>query len=111
MESPVRGNLDMMILAVLSAEPAHGYAQIEAMRDRSGGVFDIAEGTLYPALHRLEAAGLVRSTWDEAAGRKRRVYEITTGGRRALAERHTRWNVVRDAVDAVLGGPTWATTT
>ena len=110
MES-VRGNLDMMILAVLANAPAHGYAQIEALRSRSGGLFDIAEGTLYPALHKLEAARVVRSRWEQVNGRKRRVYSITASGQRALAERHSQWAAVRDAIDAVMGGPSWATTT
>ena len=94
----------MMILAVLSAGPAHGYAQIEALRDRSGGVFDVAEGTLYPALHKLERSGLVRSRWDSDAGRKRRVYELTATGRRALGQHRTRWDAMRAAIDSVLSG-------
>ena len=104
MEHSVRGNLDMMILAVLAEGPAHGYAQIEALRARSGGVFDVAEGTLYPALHKLEKGGLVRSQWDRSSARKRRVYEITAPGRRALADQHDRWSLLRDAVDSVLRG-------
>ena len=108
---PVRGNLDMLILAVLADGPAHGYAQIEALRARSGGTFDIAEGTLYPALHKLEAAKVVRSRWEDVNGRRRRVYSITASGQRSLAERHTRWSAVRDAIDAVMGGAAWASAT
>lgn len=107
MHHAARGNLETMILAVLSEGPAHGYVQIEAIRQRSGGVFDVAEGTLYPALHKLEAVGLVRSRWSEAGGRRRRVYRLTTLGERALGERRARWREARDAIDAVIGAPTW----
>ena len=62
----LKGNLDLLLLSVLSSGPAHGYAIISALRDRSGGTFDLPEGTIYPALHRLEDAGLLVSTWDRA---------------------------------------------
>jgi len=107
----------MMLLAVLASGPAHGYAQAEALRALSGGELDIAEGTLYPALHRLEAEGLVRSSWTPHAGRRRRVYRLTAAGRRALDERRTQWLTVRDAIDAVLtthprpGGAPWPAAT
>ena len=68
----LKGNLDLLLLSVLSSGPAHGYAIISALRDRSGGTFDLPEGTIYPALHRLEDAGLLVSTWDRAQGRRRR---------------------------------------
>jgi PadR family transcriptional regulator, regulatory protein PadR len=60
-----KGNLDLLRLSVLSSCPAHGYATISALRDRSGGTFDLPEGTIHPALHRLEDVGLVASTWAE----------------------------------------------
>ena len=62
----LKGNLDLLLLSVLSSGPAHGYAIISALRDRSGGTFDLPEGTIYPALHRLEDSGLLVSTWDRA---------------------------------------------
>jgi PadR family transcriptional regulator len=68
----------------------------------SGGAFELAEGSLYPVLHKLEHAGLVRSAWDRASGRRRRIYRITRAGRRELEERSRRWRVIRDAVDSVL---------
>ena len=68
----LKGNLDLLLLSVLAAGPAHGYAIISALRDRSGGTFDLPEGTVYPALHRLEDAGLLASSWADAEGRRRR---------------------------------------
>ena len=85
----LKGHLDMIVLAALSAAgPAHGYAVIEEIRRRSGGSFDLPEGTIYPALHRLEQAGLLKSSWMTAdSGRRRRVYTLTRTGNRALVER------------------------
>ena len=110
MEASTRGHLELLILAVLATGPAHGYAQIEALRARSLGTFDLAQGTLYPALHKLEREGLIRSHWDKVAGRKRRTYELTATGRRALADGRQRWQSVRKAIDAILGEAAWAST-
>ena len=76
----LKGHLDGMLLASLEAGPRHGYAIMEALRAGSGGQFDLPTGTIYPALHRLERAGLVRATWSQAGGRRRRVYELTPPG-------------------------------
>ena len=62
----LKGSLDLLLLSVLSSGPTHGYAIISALRDRSGGTFDLPEGTIYPAPHRLEHAGLLASTWAQA---------------------------------------------
>ena len=102
----LKGNLDLLLLSVLSAGPAHGYAIISALRDRSGGTFDLPEGTIYPALHRLEDSGLLVSTWDQAQGRRRRVYGLTDQGAAALAAQQTEWRKFAGGVHAVLG---WAT--
>jgi PadR family transcriptional regulator, regulatory protein PadR len=101
-ESSVRGHLELLLLASLSATPSHGYALIESLQILSGGAFELAEGSLYPVLHKLEHVGLVRSAWDRESGRRRRVYRITGAGRRELEERSRRWRVIRDAVDSVL---------
>jgi PadR family transcriptional regulator, regulatory protein PadR len=101
-ESSVRGHLELLLLATLSATPSHGYALISSLQHLSGGAFELAEGSLYPVLHKLEHAGLVRSGWDRASGRRRRVYRITGAGRRELEDRSRRWRVIRDAVDSVL---------
>jgi DNA-binding PadR family transcriptional regulator len=98
----LKGHLDGLILATLAAGPAHGYAVIEQLKERSGGAFELAEGTVYPVLHRLEAEGLLASSWSEAAGRKRRVYRLTRRGRSALAGRRREWRAFAGAVEAVL---------
>jgi len=98
----LKGHLDALILAVLAGEPAHGYAIIRELKRRSAGAFSLPEGTVYPALHRLERAGLLSSTWSEAAGRRRRVYRLTGAGRRELGRRKREWRSFAGAVDAVL---------
>jgi PadR family transcriptional regulator, regulatory protein PadR len=99
----LKGHLDALVLATLRDRPAHGYAVIEALRSRSGGAFDLAEGTVYPVLHRLEADGLLASSWSTAAGRRRRVYRLTRRGSSALARREEEWRRFSSAVEAVLG--------
>jgi PadR family transcriptional regulator len=99
----LKGHLDGLILATLADGPAHGYAVIEQLKRRSGGAFELAEGTVYPVLHRLEAEGLLASSWSEAAGRKRRVYRLTRRGRSALDGRRREWRAFAGAVEAVLG--------
>jgi PadR family transcriptional regulator, regulatory protein PadR len=96
------GHLDLLLLAVLGDTPAHGYRVIELLRERSGGVFDLPEGTVYPALHRLERAGLLESSWDESAPRRRRVYAVTPTGRRQLDGRRREWAGFARAVGAVI---------
>jgi PadR family transcriptional regulator PadR len=101
-EGGIRDHLDMLLLAVLAREPAHGYAAIEGLRRRSGDAFDLAEGTVYPALHRLERGGLTQSEWTAAAGRDRRVYRLTPAGRRILKEKRQEWEGFTAAVSRVL---------
>lgn len=98
----LKGHLDGMILAVVAAAPAHGYAVIDELKRRSAGTFDLPEGTVYPALHRLEAEGLLASSWASAGGRKRRVYRLTRRGRSALSERRQEWSAFSRAVEGVL---------
>jgi PadR family transcriptional regulator, regulatory protein PadR len=98
----LKGHLDAMILAVLAAGPAHGYAIIEELKRRSDGAFALPEGTVYPALHRLERMGFLSSAWSQPAGRKRRVYRLTRSGRRELGLRKDEWNAFSQAVRAVL---------
>ena len=87
----LKGNLDGMLLAVLTAEPKHGYAIVEALRQRSDGRVNLPSGTVYPALHRLENGGLVNSRWESVGGRRRRVYEITSAGQQTLHEARANW--------------------
>src|SRR3954469_23179846 len=98
----LRGHLDALVLATLRGGPAHGYAVIEELKHRSEGAFDLAEGTVYPVLHRLEADGLLASSWSTASGRRRRVYRRTRRGRAALAKRRGEWQQFARAVEAVL---------
>jgi PadR family transcriptional regulator PadR len=101
--SALRGHLDLLLLSVLDGEPGHGYAIAERLRARSGGDFDFPEGTIYPALHRLERAGLLRSGWHRVDGRRRRVYELTARGGEAVGARRQAWRRFARSVDAVVG--------
>jgi PadR family transcriptional regulator PadR len=98
----LKGHLDLLLLAAVQPIPAHGYAIADTLRSRSGGTFDLPEGTLYPALHRLERAGLLSSRWSEVAGRRRRVYHLTTKGHRALTKKDREWRDFARAVHAVV---------
>ncbi|MGH3105113.1 MAG: PadR family transcriptional regulator [Gaiellaceae bacterium] len=100
----VRGRLDLLVLAVLAGGPAHGYRVIQELRRRSEGTFDLPEGTVYPALHRLERTGLLTSTWSPGPARRRRVYRLTPGGRSALEQERSEWVLLARAVAAVLEG-------
>lgn len=107
----LKGHLDLLILAVLAEGPRHGYAVIEQLRLRSGEVFDLPEGTVYPVLHRLDQAGLLESSWSEAGGRRRRVYRLSEQGRSALIEQRSSWERFASGVGAVLKGAPWPSTT
>jgi PadR family transcriptional regulator, regulatory protein PadR len=98
----LKGHLDLLLLSVLREGPMHGYALIAALHERSGGAFDLPEGTVYPALHRLEAAGLVRSEWARDTSRRRRVYALTARGERALQAHQVRWQRFRTAMQSVV---------
>jgi transcriptional regulator len=100
----LKGHLDLLLLAAVQPQPAHGYAIAERLRARSDGAFDLPEGTLYPALHRLERAGLLASRWSEVNGRRRRIYQLTQQGHHALAIRHGEWREFSRAVQAVVKG-------
>lgn len=99
----LKGHLDLLLLAVIEdGGPRHGYAVIEELRRRTGDALDLPEGTIYPALHRLERAGLLASRWDASAGRKRRVYTLTDRGNGAVRERRRDWQAFAAAVQGVL---------
>jgi DNA-binding PadR family transcriptional regulator len=102
----VKGSLDLLLMGVLRHGPAHGYAIISALRDRSDGDFDLAEGTIYPALHRLEESGTITSSVELANGRRRRTYALTAHGRRAFAAQRTEWFGFVRSVAAVVGQAT-----
>ncbi len=98
----MRGHLDGLLLSVLESGPLHGYAIIAAVQERSAGVLELRKGTVYPALARLERLGLLRSSWQSSGERRRRCYELTDAGRRALAEERTAWSRFTTAIGAVL---------
>jgi PadR family transcriptional regulator, regulatory protein PadR len=87
----LKGHLDMLLLAVLQSTPGHGYAVIQRLAAASGGAFDLPEGTIYPALYRLERRGFLESREVEFEGRRRRVYEITAAGRESLVTHVDEW--------------------
>ena len=99
----LKGHLDTIVLAALERGSAHGYAVIEEIHRRSDGVFDLPEGTVYPALHRLEEMGLLSSTWSTESGRRRRVYSLTKRGSKSLAARRSGWTRFSRAVGATVG--------
>jgi PadR family transcriptional regulator, regulatory protein PadR len=103
----IRGHLDLLVLSVVAGGATHGYAIAEELRARSGGEFDLREGTLYPALYRLEGAGLLASGWRDASGRRRRVYRLTRAGRRALEGKTKEWTAFSSAVSRVIGATSW----
>lgn len=99
----LKGHLDLLLLSILANGPAHGYAIIESLRAKSEGVFDLPEGTIYPALHRLENQGLLKSSWSEDSGRRKRVYQLTLKGQKALTSRQDEWLKFSKAVNATAG--------
>jgi transcriptional regulator len=98
----LKNHLELLVLTALRAGPGHGYSIIRAIRERSRGEFELLEGSLYPALHRLERAGLVSSSWSEVGGRKRRVYKLSRRGRVALQEQERDWRRFERAMNLVL---------
>jgi DNA-binding PadR family transcriptional regulator len=102
----LRGHLDTLLLAVLADASGHGYELGRRLTERSGGELGVPEGSLYPALHRLERAGLVDSAWSASSGRRRRTYRLTAAGRRAAAAQRQEWRAFSAAVDKVLGATT-----
>ena len=95
--------MEGLLLAVLADAPGHGYDLSRRLARRSGGELDVPEGSLYPALHRLERGGLVKSSWDDGAGRRRRVYRLTPKGRRRVKDSRQEWRSFSAAVSQVLG--------
>jgi PadR family transcriptional regulator, regulatory protein PadR len=96
------GHLDLLLLAALRGGPRHGYAIIDHIRSTSADRFDYAEGTVYPALHRLEDEGLLRSRWVDVDGRRRRAYDLTARGLKALDGRRQEWERFAASIQAVL---------
>jgi len=100
----LQGTLDLLVLKVLSRRPRlHGYAIMSAIHDIARDALRVEEGSLYPALHRMEEAGWIRAEWTvKDTGRRARAYELTAAGRKQLAAEETRWQVVTSAVNRIL---------
>ena len=97
------GTVEMLILEVISGGPSYGYEIVQMVTGRSAGYFELKEGSLYPALHRLERQKLLASFWEEADGRRRKYYKLTPAGRKALAARKREWRQFARGVEGVLG--------
>ena len=99
----LKGSTETLLLSLVAVRPMYGYQMVKEMERRSSGYFSLKEGTLYPALHRLEKAGLARGTWRDAAnGQVRRYYHITEKGREALAALQEEWRRFSRAVNLVV---------
>jgi len=100
----LQGSLDLLVLKILSRRPAlHGYAIMTAIQNMSAEVLRVEEGSLYPALHRMEEAGWIRAEWvTKESGRRARQYELTASGRKQLTAEESRWHAVTGAVNRVL---------
>lgn len=106
----LKGHLDVLLLAALEDGPRHGYAIKEALREGSGGRFDLPTGTIYPALHRLEQAGLIAGSWSTVDGRRRRTYRLTAEGVRRLHADRNNWHDFAAAITALLERQPWPAT-
>jgi PadR family transcriptional regulator PadR len=100
----LKGHLDALLLAALEGGPRHGYAVTEALRPGTGGRLDLPTGTIYPALRRLEQAGLTTGSWSVVAGRRRRCDRLAEAGQQALAGQRAAWREFAATVSAVLKG-------
>jgi PadR family transcriptional regulator, regulatory protein PadR len=101
----LKGTLDMLILKTLTVQPMHGYAIAQHIERLSNGVFAIEQGSLYPALERLQSRGLVTSKWGTSpTGRRARYYTITATGRRQLGEKVSSFDRVLAAIEAIMAG-------
>jgi transcriptional regulator len=100
----LQGSLDLLVLKILSRRPGlHGYAIMSAIQVISGEVLRVEEGSLYPALHRMEEAGWIRAEWvTKETGRRARLYELTAAGEKQLGAEESRWQAVTLAVNRVL---------
>jgi transcriptional regulator len=100
----LQGSLDLLVLKILCRRPRlHGYAIMIAIQDISEDVLRAEEGSLYPALHRMEEAGWIRAEWiTKETGRRARIYELTAAGKKQLSAEEARWHAVTSAVNRVL---------
>ncbi|AWN23499.1 PadR family transcriptional regulator [Deinococcus irradiatisoli] len=104
------GTLDLALLSALEDQPRYGLDILQHVKARTGGLFDLREGSLYPALHRLVKAGWIDSEWQESAkgGAPRKYYHLTDSGHAALRDKKTEWRTLSGALDALLRAERWA---
>jgi PadR family transcriptional regulator PadR len=100
----LQGSLDLLVLKILSRRPrTHGYGIMSAVKDASDDLLHIEEGSLYPALYRMEEAGWIRAEWiKKETGRRARVYELTAAGKKQLGVEESRWHSATSAINQVL---------
>ena len=100
----MQGSLDLLVLKILSRRPKlHGYAIMTAIKETSGEVLNAEEGSLYPALHRMEETGWIHADWvTKENGRRARIYQLTPAGKKQLAAEEVRWRLVSSAINRVL---------
>lgn len=99
----LKGSTETLLLSLLKGQPMYGYQIIKELESRSGGYFKFREGTLYPALHRLEAARLVRGSWRRLpSGKERRYYELTEKGLGLLEQKVVEWQGFSSAVNLIM---------
>ena len=98
----LKGHLEMLLLTAIASGAAHGYAIAQTLRSASEGGVDLGDGTIYPALRRLEQAGLIVGAWSEEGGRRRRSYALTDTGRETLASERDEWKRFQQSVGGVL---------
>jgi len=99
----LNGMLELLMLEVISHGPSYGYQIVQTVLSRSGGRFEMKEGSLYPALHRLERQKFLRAYWREFEGRRRKYYELTPAGRKSLTAQRSEWQALAQGVGGVLG--------
>ncbi len=98
-----QGTLELLILRSLQREPQHGWGISERLNQQSGGALDVQQGSLYPALHRMERRGLIRAKWKVSEnGRRAKYYELTTRGEKDLASHTERWDRLTSVVAMIL---------
>lgn len=100
----LRGTLDLLVLKTIALEPMHGWGIGQRIQQMSEGLLEVNQGSLYPALQRLEERGLIKAEWRRTAeNRRARYYELTAAGRRGLGDETTSWRRYVSAVDQILG--------
>jgi PadR family transcriptional regulator PadR len=100
----LQGTLDMLILKIVALGPVHGYGISQRIRQISKAVLNVQQGSLYPALHRLEKRGWLSAEWgDSENGREAKFYKLSAKGRRQLAQEEASWNRLSEAVELILG--------